>query len=70
MPLGEPDGTNREMITSFAAPVVMEAPEGVVVAGWLFKTEVWSRGDTVSAPENSQIIAAPVPLVDGVMLWK
>jgi hypothetical protein len=54
---------------STGAVVVTEAPEGVLVTGWLFKTATWSKGDTVATPENSQMTAAPLfPLGFGVML--
>jgi hypothetical protein len=51
------------MITSDAEAVVTDAPEGVVVAAWLLNTDVWSRGDAVSTPENSQMTAPPLVAV-------
>ncbi len=61
-------GTMREMTTP-GTVVVTEAPDGVVVAGWLFRTEVWSSGDVRFTLENSQITAPPVePLGFGVIV--
>jgi hypothetical protein len=58
-----------ETTTSPADVVVTGAPEGVVVAAWLFKTAVWLRGAVVFTPENSQMTAVPrVPLGLGVIV--
>ena len=41
----------------------------MVVADWLFNTDVWSRGEKGSSPENSQITAVPeVPEGLGVIV--
>jgi len=63
------DGTTTETITSPGAVVVIAAPTGVAVPGWLLTATVWSSGDTVSTPANSQISAEPrVPIGFGVMV--
>jgi hypothetical protein len=68
IPVMDPPGTIIEIITP-AAVVVTEAPVGVVVAGWLFKTDVWSKGEERSTFENSQITPPPVdPDGFGVMV--
>jgi hypothetical protein len=68
MPVMDAPGTIIE-ITTPAAVVVTEAPVGVVVAGWLFKTDVWSKGEERSTFENSQITPPPVdPDGFGVMV--
>jgi hypothetical protein len=54
------DGIIIEMITSPAEVVVMGAPVGVVVAGWVFRIAVWSKGAVVSTLDNSQMTASPV----------
>src|ERR1700730_1360977 len=58
-PLLMVDGIIVEMISSPAEVVVMAAPVAVVVAGWVFKVTVRSRGAAVSTPANSQTTAAP-----------
>jgi hypothetical protein len=68
-PVRDPDGTSVEIITSEAEVVVTEAPDGVAVAAWLLNTDVWSSGDVVSTPENSQMTAPPLVAVGlGVMV--
>jgi hypothetical protein len=63
-----PDGVKTLITTSPGTVVVTEAPAGVVVAGWLFNTDVWSSGEVRATFENSQMTAAPVPLDEGVMV--
>ena len=62
MPLNVPAGTSVEMTSSEFDVIVTAAPEGVALALWLLRTELWSRGATVSMPENSQITAPPLVL--------
>ena len=57
-----------ERMASPGEVVLTGAPEGVAVAACEFSTDVWSKGAVGSAPENSQIVAAPVTLADGVIV--
>lgn len=58
-PERELDGFMTETMTSLDAVTVTGAPDAVVVADCPFNTSVWSKGETVSRLENSQIMAAP-----------
>ena len=52
-------------ITSSGAPeVVVDAPETIALLPWLFSGTARSSGETVSAPENSQMTAAAFAIVD------
>jgi hypothetical protein len=60
-----PDGVKTLITTSLGTVVVTEAPAGVIVAGWLFNTDVWSSGEVRATFENSQMTTASVPLAEG-----
>jgi hypothetical protein len=57
-----------EKMSSLAEFTVTAAPDGVVVAACSLKTAVWSKGDRTSRLEHSQIMAAPCPLEDNVIV--
>jgi hypothetical protein len=58
-----------ETITTPAEVALTEGPDGVLVAGRLFKAPAYSRGAVRSTPANCQITAVPErPLLLGVIV--